>query len=75
MKKDIIKGFVYFDGVKTGFNIEAVKEMSFEEFKDIFQGKIQYKSQSKELQPELRKIYEAIAGKKKPTRRKDSADK
>ena len=51
------------------------KEMSFEEFKDIFQGKIQYKSQSKELQPELRKIYEAIAGKKKPTRRKASADK
>jgi len=72
MKKEIIKGFVYFEGVKTGLHIDSIKEMSFEDFKLTFQGKIQYTSQAKELQPELRKIYEGIAGKKKVTRRKAS---
>ena len=60
MKKETIKGFVYFEGVKTGLHIESIKEMSFEDFKLTFQGKIQYTSQAKELQPELRKIYEGI---------------
>jgi hypothetical protein len=73
MKKILLKGFVYFDGVKTGFNEEAVKGMSLTEFKKTFQGKIRYSNQAKELQPELPKIYEAIVGKKKPVRRKKAS--
>jgi len=72
MKKKLVKGFVYFDGVKTGFNEEAVKQMSFTEFKKTFQGKVRYTNQAKELQPDLAKIHEAIVGKKKPVRRKAS---
>ena len=34
MKKETIKGFVYFEGVKTGLHIESIKEMSFEEQKN-----------------------------------------
>lgn len=70
MKKKVIKGFVYFDGVKTGFNEEAVKSMTFEEFKTQFEGRVQYKHQAKDLQPDLKTIYSALAGKKKPVRRK-----
>lgn len=72
MRKKLVKGFVYFDGVKTGFNEEAIKQMSLTEFKKTFQGKVRYTNQAKELQPDLAKIYEALAGKKKPVRRKAS---
>jgi hypothetical protein len=75
MKKEIIKGFVYLEGVKTAFNEDFVKGLSFEEFKSVFQGKVVYTNQAKDLQPELNKIFEAIAGKKKPIRRKNSDKK
>ena len=75
MKKEIIKGFVYLEGVKTAFNEDYIKSLSFEEFKNVFQGKVVYTNQAKELQPELNKIFEAIAGKKKPIRRKNSEKK
>lgn len=75
MKKKIIKGFVYFEGVKTGFNQEAIKRMTFEEFKTQFEGRIQYKFQAKDLQPELKTIYAELAGKKKPVRRKAAPKK
>ena len=69
MKKEIIKGFVYLEGVKTAFNQDFVKGLSFEEFKGVFKGKVLYTNQAKDLQPELNKIFEAIAGKKKPIRK------
>ena len=75
MKKEIIKGFVYLEGVKTAFNEDFVKGLSFEEFKGVFQGKVVYTNQAKDLQPELRLIFREIAGKSKPIRRKNSDKK
>lgn len=75
MKKLVSKGFVYVDGVNTGFNEDSIKQMSLTEFKKQFQGKVRYANQAKELQPELSKIYEAIVGKKKPTRTRKKASK
>ena len=72
MRKKIIKGFVYLDGVKTGFHEESIKQMTFQEFKKAFQGKVIYTNQAKELVYELQKIYEALVGKKKPTRKRSS---
>jgi len=74
MKKVITNGTIVLEGVKTQFNIEAVKSMSFEKFKGIFKSKIIYTSQAKDLQPDLAKVYEAIVGKKKVVRRKKKVE-
>ena len=70
MKKKIEKGFVYLEGVKTGFNEKFIKENTLEKFTEIFTGKVQYLHQSKAKQPSLKEIYTAVNGKKKPVRNK-----
>ena len=74
MKKVITNGSITLEGVKTQFDINSIKGMSFEKFKGIFKSRIIYTSQAKELQPDLSKIYEAIVGKKKVVRRKKKVE-
>lgn len=70
MKKEVIKGFVYFEGVKTGFNEKFIKETTLEKFTEIFTGKVQYLHQSEAKQPSLKEMFTAVNGKKKPVRKK-----
>ena len=49
MKKEIIKGFVYLVGVKTAFNEDYIKSLSFEEFKNVLKSWAKHFKENKDL--------------------------